>query len=178
MLGCFGASLAGGEDVCEVFVGNGVVWAGVEVVAGVEIADDCSCGDDVEGGEGEGGDDAGMSGGSGSSEAICCCTWSSSAGNDVGGSWACPWTSGRVPSRSFLLVDPAVGWLFRPSPVDLTNRSTNEGLAFKVGRRPNITLEGSNSQARRRSYNLLWLHWALRMLRSPSIFSSLVRRCV
>lgn len=58
--------------------GRGVVGGDVEV----EDEDDdwvwCS------GGKLEAGGDAGVSGGSGSCEAICCCSWSSAgAGNDV-----------------------------------------------------------------------------------------------
>lgn len=93
--------------------------AGVRVVE-VGVGKD-GCGDTS-------GDDAGVSGGSGSSEAICCCTWSSS------------WSSGREPSRSLLLVESAVGHLPCASPGDLTNRSTSDGLAFSLGRRPSIVL--------------------------------------
>lgn len=134
---CLGASVAGGESSCEVLVGTGFVQAGGE---GDEVGGSGKRGGvEVGCGVGVGGDDAGVSGGSGSSEAICCTTWSSSAGNDVEGSWS----SAREPFRSLLLVDPTAGRLFRPSPGDLTNRSTSDGRAFNVGRRPNMVLSHS-----------------------------------
>lgn len=133
-----GASLAGNEEWCEVSVGKEVVWEGVEGVSGWGSGESAGVVEvgvgGVEVGAGVGGDDAGVSGGSGSSEAICCCTWSSSAGNDVEGSWS----SGKEPSKSLLLVEPVVPWPFRPAPGDLTNRSTSEGLAFSLGRRPSM----------------------------------------
>lgn len=70
-------------------------------------------------------DDDGSAGvsGSGSCEAICCC-WTSSAGAGSASS-----------ARSLLIAGSAVG---RPPPEDCTNRSTKEGLALSLGRKPSI----------------------------------------
>lgn len=78
-------------------------------------------------GWGEGGDDAGVSGGSGSPEAIC---WSSSAGTNP--------SRPRSLSRSLLLAEWPVGRLSGASPGDLTNSSTSDGRAFSWGRRPSM----------------------------------------
>lgn len=156
---CFGALLAGGEGSCNECVGNVVVWTGVEGDEGGESGERAGVEDGVGvDGCGVGGDDDGLgvSGGSGSSEAICCSTWSSSAGNDVAGSWS----SGREPPRSLLLADPVVGRPLRPSPGDLTNRSTSEGLAFNVGRRPSITWMSNGSNSPPRVTQLALFAWA------------------
>lgn len=72
-------------------------------------------------------DDAGVSGGSGSCEAICCCS-SSSAGTAN----AC---DKEVPDGSLLVVGSVVGHLW---PFDRTNRSTSDGLTLSLGRMPSM----------------------------------------
>lgn len=105
--------------------GAGVEGGDVEVEVEVKVGN-CVGKVDVD-------DVAGVSGGSGSCEAICCTSISSagtagSTGDDgsVSGSPISDWAG-----KSLLIV-------VRASLVDFTNRSTREGLALSLGRRPNI----------------------------------------
>lgn len=83
----------------------------------------------------EAGGDAGVSGGSGSCEAICCCSSSSAgAGNDVEDPGA-DLALALAVVWSLLLVGRAG---CRLSLGDFTNRSTKEGLALSFGRRPSM----------------------------------------
>lgn len=133
-----GAGVEGGETRVE-----GEDEVGVEVgswVGKVEV-------DDV----------AGVSGGSGSCEAICCTSASSAGTAGSTGSTSSTGDDGSVSGS------PDSAWagrllliVVRASLVDFTNRSTREGRALSLGRRPNIALDWAFELVHRRL--LVWVY--------------------
>lgn len=144
VLACRRGWCVAGDDVVVVRAG---VEAGCKVAAVVVLGlrgglrgDTGDEGEEVGKGEVANDDDDDRAGvwGSGSCEAICCC-WASSAGrrNDVeDAAGSC--SSGRL----LLIVDAVPGLL---SLLERTNRSTSDGRALSVGRKPSMVGEGLQS---------------------------------